>query len=257
MGMDSTERIISIVSYLAPGQKKSTLTEICRDLRTSKATTHRILSSLRRMNWVSKEAGGRRYSIGPALAEIGLTVISNLDLRRATLPFLSNLNHTTNETAMLSLRVGLERVFIEQVEGSYEVRMITQLGKKYPLWLGAQGKAILAYLREDEIAQVFTNLKKAGTKILASGQSLNLKNLRKDLAEIRRRGFAVSFGERVIGAAAVAAPIFGRDNQVVGAISVSGPLHRFTEETVRQYGPAVERAALQISIQLGASRLSK
>jgi DNA-binding IclR family transcriptional regulator len=103
---------------------------------------------------------------------------------------------------MLTLRVGYERVCIEQVEGSYEVRMMTQLGKKYPLWVGAQGKAILAYLRDLETEEVLTCLRTAGAKILASSQALNLKKFSKDLAEIRKRGFAVSFGERVMSAAA-------------------------------------------------------
>jgi DNA-binding IclR family transcriptional regulator len=117
---------------------------------------------------------------------------------------------------MLTLRVGYERVCIEKVEGSYEVRMITELGKKYPLWVDAQGKAILAYLRDLETEEVLTCLRTAGAKILASGQALNLKKFSKDLPEIRKRGFAVSFGERVMSAAAVAAPILG-DSAYEGA----------------------------------------
>jgi DNA-binding IclR family transcriptional regulator len=250
--MDSTERVIAIVSHLVANPRTYGISEICRDLRISKSTAHRILSKLLTMQWLSREPGSKKYNIGPGLAEISWAVLSNLDLRRASLPHLSQLNQATNETAMLTLRFGFERVYVEQVEGSYEVRMITELGKRYPLWLGAQGKAILAYMESLEIEEVLENMKKTGTKLLASGQMLDADNLRLELAEIRKQGFAVSFGERVSGAAAVAAPIFDRRNQVLGAISVAGPIHRFVPEIVQRYGSMVSQAAKEIQVQLGS-----
>ena len=88
--MDSTGRVISIVSYLAADQKKHTLTEICHHAQTSKATTYRILSTLRLLKWVTKEERTRKYSVGPALLEVGLLALSSSDIRRVSLPFLSH-----------------------------------------------------------------------------------------------------------------------------------------------------------------------
>lgn len=249
--MHSTERVVVIVSYLAADQREHGLTEICHHLKISKTTAHRILSTLQRMKWVSRDSGSRKFKIGPALTEIGLGVLYNLDVRRISLPYLTSLNQATNETALLTLRVGFERVYAEQVEGSHEVRMITGLGKRYPLWLGAHGKCTLAFMESGEIEEVLDNLKESSSKILASGQMLEIEHLRKELVKIREQGFAVSFGERVMGAAAVAAPIFNKDNQVLGAISVAGPQHRFTDDIVKRYGSLVSQAAKNTSIELG------
>jgi IclR family acetate operon transcriptional repressor len=249
--MDSTERVISIVSYLAADLKEQGLTEICDHLKISKTTAHRILSTLQRMQWVSKDAGRRKFRIGSALTAIGLGVLYNLDVRRISLPYLTSLNQTTNETTILTLRVGFERVYAEQVEGGHEVRMIMELGKRYPLWVGAHGKCILAFLEEKEIEQVLSDAKRSPSKILASGQMLEIESLQNELAEIRKKGFWVSFGERVVGAAAVAAPIFGKDNKVLGAISVAGPQHRFTADILKRYGSLVKQAAKNVSIELG------
>jgi DNA-binding IclR family transcriptional regulator len=154
---------------------------------------------------------------------------------------------------MLALRVGLERVFIAQVPSTLEVRMMVELGKSHPLWCGAQGKAILAYMEESEVEAVMNELIKSGTRVLASGTIIDIDGLSKELAEIQRQGFAVSFAERVPGAAAVAAPIFERDRRVVGAIAIGGPLQRFAPDIVNRFGRLVSQAATEISLEFGNS----
>lgn len=249
--MDSTERVISIISFLAAGQKEHGLTEICQNLDISKATAHRILSTLHRKKWLVKDPGSRKFKIGPALTAIGLGVLYNLDVRRACLPYLTSLTQATNETAILTLRVGTERVYADQMEGNHEVRMILELGKRYPLWIGAHGKCILAFMESEEIEEVIDGLLHSSHRILASGKTLEIKALRHELAEIQNQGFALSFGDRVIGAAAVAAPIFSKNDKVIGAISVAGPQHRFTTNIVEQYSALVTEAAKNTSIDLG------
>jgi IclR family acetate operon transcriptional repressor len=249
--MQATERVVVIISYLASDQRAHGLTEICDHLKISKTTAHRILSTLQRVKWVSRDPGSRKYKIGPALTEVGLAVLYNLDVRRISLPYLNSLNQTTNETAVLSLRVGFERVFAEQVEGNHEVRMVIELGKKGPLWIGAHGKCILAFMEREETEQVLENFEKSPSKILASGQMLETENLRKELAEIRKNGFSVSLGERVIGAAAVAAPIFSKEGKVLGAVAIIGPQHRFTVDILKQYGSLVRQAGNNISVEMG------
>lgn len=141
--MDVTERVIAIISLLTRHKELHSLTGISRELGISKSTAHRIMSSLERLQWVVRDKRTRKYCLGPGALEIGLSVLSNIDIRNISLPYLYQLHDTTNESAMLSLRIGLERVYIEQVESSSELLMKAELGKRYPLWCGAQGKAML------------------------------------------------------------------------------------------------------------------
>jgi IclR family acetate operon transcriptional repressor len=250
--MDVTERVIAIISLLTRHKGFHTVTGISKELGISKSTAHRIVSSLERLQWVVRDRWTRRYRLGPGALEIGLSMLSHINIRSISLPYLYQLHDTTNESAMLSLRIGLERVYIEQVESNSELLMKAELGKRYPLWCGAQGKAMLAYMEDSEIEAVIDNLIQSGVPVLASGQVLNMNDLREELAEIRRQGFAVSFGERVQGTAAVAAPIFGHDNRVAGAISVGGPQNRFSVEISKHYGAMVSKAAKDINLRLGA-----
>jgi IclR family acetate operon transcriptional repressor len=252
--MDVTERVVAVVSYLAADDKIHGVTEIGDRLGISKSTVHRILSSLERMQWVERDPETRKYRLGSQLMEIGLSVLSRLDIRSISLPYLSQLTRSTNETSMLSLRVGYERVYIEQLEGSYEVRMIPALGKRHPLWCGAGGKAILAYLDESEIEKVIGDLRESGAQFPGSGRKIKVDVLMKELAEIRRQGFAMSFQERVSGAASVSAPIFGRDNRVTGSLTIAGHLDRFTDQVTKEYAALVTQAVREINSRIGSIR---
>lgn len=250
--MSLIERIVSIVTYLAESQSYHGVTEIGKELRINKSSVNRILSTLESLKWVVQDHETRKYRLGSRILEIGVSLMSHLNIRIVSMPYLYQLRDLINETAMLSLRVEFERIFIEQVQDNHEIRMVAELGKRYPLWCGAQGKVILANMEESEIGEVINNLIKSGISVLASGQRVDVNILLKELGEIRKQGFALSVGERVIEATAVAGPIFDSDNRIAGAISVGGPLQRFTVDMAKQYGPFISQIAMKINLQLGA-----
>lgn len=250
--MDVTDRVVSVITYLSLDRDFHGITEICTQLRISKSTVYRILSSLERHRWVAQDTKTRRYRLGNGILEIGLSILSNLDTRSVSLPYLYQLRDTTSETASLSLRVGLERTYVEIVQGSEQLRLIHELGKRHPLWCAAQGKAILAYMDEGEIEAVLNNLINSGVRAFASGQIIDIDNLRKELTEIRKKGFSVSFGERIAGTAAVAAPIFGAYDKVIGSIATGGPANRLSADAAKHYGTLVSRIAREVSLELGA-----
>lgn len=245
--MKAEQRVLSILDYLASIGKPCQVTEISRQLKISKSTTSRNLSSLKSGQWVAQDTESRRYTIGTRALEFSLSILSCFDIRQDSLSYLGQLRDATGETSMLSLRAGLERMYIEQVPGVHEVRQIVQLGKPLPLWCGAPGKAILAYMEESDRQWIVDTLRKSGVVVLASGQTMDIDRLQEELAEIRKQGFALSVGERVAGTSAVAAPIIDRQGQVAGAISVSGPLSRFSVDLATHYGPLVREAARAIS----------
>lgn len=240
--MDTVERVTAIISYLAAAGGRCGVTEISKKLRLSKSSVYRVLSSLESIQWVSQDAETRKYTSGTKLLELGLSFLSNIDLRRVSQQYLKELRNATGETSMLSLRVGLERMYIEQVPGRHEVQHLIELGRWIPLWCGAVSKAMLAYMEENEVEAVIDNLRESGVTVLASGQAVDIDGLRTQLANIRRQGYAITLGERVAATIGVAAPIFGYNHRVVGAISVSGPLLRFNAELATRYAPLVTQA---------------
>lgn len=249
--MKGIDRILAIIGQLDSVGVPCGVTEISKELRLSKSTVYRVLSSLQKAQWVSQNPETQKYSLGSEVLELGLHMLSRIDLRNASLPYLYQLRDVTGETAMLTLRTDLERMYIDQIPGMHEVRQIVELGKQYPLWCGAPAKSMLAYVDESEVEAVMDNLRRAGIQVFASGQLVDIDRLRAELVEIRRRGWVVSSGERVPMTTAVAAPIFDRYHRACGAISVAGPLPRFTIDLATRYGEMVSQAARDISLRLG------
>lgn len=249
--MDSVQRALTIINYLATARRAVPLREISKHLSMSKSSAWRTLSSLERQQWVLKDPVTGMYTLGIGILQLGLTLLSNLNLRSVSLPYLTELRDTTTESVMLGIRVGLERMYVDSVESLHLVRYVAPLGKRLPLWAGAAGKAMLAWLEESEREEVIGQLRKSGELVFASGKPVDIDKMLEELAEVRREGFAVSSGERVAAATAVAASILDYNHQVMGAICVTGPLPRFTWEIAVRCGPLVTQAATKISQQLG------
>lgn len=222
------------------------VTELSQLLGFSKAVVHRILASLRAKGFVDVDETSRRYSLGPASLALGLTYLQQIDVRDAARSVLRELSEQTNETATLSIRRGDVRMYVDQVTPSREVKMTVQLGHPYPLHAGGSSKAFLAHLPEAEVeAYLAEPLKPLGENTITDPAEL-----RRDLAETRKRGYAASFGERQEGAGSVAAPVFDHENGPIAVISVCGPVERFRDE-VDEIAPVLLEATHQLSRRLG------
>jgi len=248
---NTVERLMAIMAYLAAAAAPKRLTDIARDLGLSKASTLRILCSLEKGQWVITEPNTGMYKIGYRIMEMGLSILSNTPVAATGLPYLTGLRNVTNETVGLSIRVENERMFIEDIQSNRELRFIAPLGKRLPLWIGAAGKVILANMKENERAAVLDGLR-AQTPQLTSGELLDIPSLEDELARIRKEGFAISIGERESGTAAVAAAIFDRHNEVIGAVNIAGPVERFDKNVIKDYCKLIKEASDSISQQMGA-----
>jgi DNA-binding IclR family transcriptional regulator len=222
------------------------VTEIAQQLGLSKASVHRILSSLRKKGIVEIEPVTRRYLLGPVIVSLGLTYLSKLDVRRVAHPELVALSRETFETATLSIRTGEHRVYVDQVTPEREVLMSVQIGLPHPLHAGASSKAFLAFLPPAEIEFYLENTLEQVTPSTVTDRD----QLRRQIAEIRRRGYALSFGERQAGAGSVAAPVLDYQNLPIAVISVCGPAERLAQE-VDLCAAALLDTTRRVSAQMG------
>jgi IclR family transcriptional regulator, acetate operon repressor len=155
---------------------------------------------------------------------LGRAYLARTDLRAIAAPELRRLSEETGETATLSIRRGDMRLYVDQVVPEQELRLQVQLGTPYPLHAGGPSKAFLAFLGADEIELY---LAKHALTALTEKTIVDEGALRLELAAIRRRGYATSMGERQVGAASIAAPVFDHDGHVIAVLSAAGPLSRF------------------------------
>jgi IclR family transcriptional regulator, acetate operon repressor len=224
------------------------VTAIARQLGISKAVVHRILQSLVSRGLLAVDAKGGGYVLGPAVAALGARALQDLDLRTFAQPALRELQAETAETTTVSLLVGAARVYLDQVVSQREIRMTVELGRTFPLHAGSSGKAILAFAAPDLRERVLRG--ELGS--LTPDTVVDAERLGRELDAIAAAGVAASRGEREQGAASVAAPVFDFDGGVIGAISVCGPVTRFTDEAVERHTPLVIAAAKRVSARLAA-----
>lgn len=224
----TVERAMDVLMYFVEMSAPTLgVTEIAEALGMSKAAVHRILSSLRGRNLIALDPVSRRYSLGIGAMRLGLAYLDRLDIRRIIAPELMVLSQRTDETATLSLRAGWTRIYADQVTPAREVIMSVSLGVPYPLHAGGSSKAFLAFLTDEEIEAYLSEVR---LEPLTDRTIGDVPRLREELAEIRERGWAQSFGERMSGAASVAAPVFDHHGRPVVVVSVCGPMERFRVE---------------------------
>jgi DNA-binding IclR family transcriptional regulator len=152
------------------------------------------------------------------------------------------------ETVQLTLRRGFQGVIIEVVESPEPLRVAPARGQSVPLHSGALAKAILAFLPKPEIDRYFAS---GPLQRFTPDTITDPTHLGRELARIRKRGYAVSRQEVVLGAGGVAAPIFDSTGQVIASIGVSAPLQRLTAAKIVETVPEVLRHAEKMSAELG------
>jgi DNA-binding IclR family transcriptional regulator len=241
------ERSIDVLFCFAGEVDDLGVSEIARRLSISKGAVHRLLVALRNKGLLVEDLRTRRYRLGVRVLELSGALLGRLDVRDRARVYLRRLRDLSGETTGLAVRAGSHRVYIEQEPSRQELRQTFDLGKPVPLYAGAASKAILAHLTEQDISQI---VGENGLEAMTGTTIVDREALLAELQLIRRRGFALSNGERIPGARSIAAPVFGLGGEVY-ALNVSGPFSRFTEGTALGWAPRLLECAQQLSAELG------
>lgn len=246
-GTEAAGRVADVLLAFLDGPAVHGVTALARELDLSKAVVHRILRTLVERDLVVPAAPSSGYRLGPAAAALGARALRESDLRSVAVPVLRRLQAATGETTTVSARVPGARVYLDQVVSAREIKMTVEVGRRFPLHAGSSSTSILAFLPAEEQEAVVTGeLARLTPLTLADPEALRAR-----LAQVRRDGHAHSDGERQYGAGSVAAPVFGVDGAVVGAISVCGPVDRVDDAARARFVPLLVAAADEISRTLG------
>lgn len=242
----SVERAMAILFLVARSDQPLRLSEIGRSVDLDKATSLRLLNTLEAHGLIQQEPTSRRFLLGPRVGELINSWRS--DLRNLCRPQLERLLHLTHETVCLSAPRGLDRVIIEALPAMHELRIQPSIGSMMPIHVGATGKVMVAFMQKEDIERI---IEFSGLKPVSPQSVTDPETFLRDLAKIRRQGYAVSVGEGLEGGSAVAAPVFDRDGRVVAAVSVRGPDIRMPKSRITQLVPLVVEAATRMSRELG------
>jgi len=224
-----------------------TLTELSRAIGMHRTTLFRILATLQARQLVERDSDTDRYQIGLGVLSLASARLRDLDIRHVARPALLRLCEQTQESVYLAIIDGSEVVTVERFEGTQVIALRAEIGGRRPAYCTASGKAILAELGDDEIERILAT----GMPPRTSRTIISPLVMRYHLTEVRERGFAIDDEERIEGVRCVAAPVFGYDGYVCGAISVAAPALRTPFERLQTLGAEVREAAQEVSQRMG------
>lgn len=245
----AVESAVRILTFLRERNHRPWgVSELSRSLRLNKSTCFNILRCLSRHGIVSFDGGTKKYGLGSALIELGGAASAATSRAEAAKPFLQDLYDELRLTCLLGQRFQDRVIIVDRVEAQDAFRITIPIGQALPLGQGALGRCFLAALSDAELGRLWSR----GVLREAEGRrGIRYAQVKKALAEVRRRGFAESFGEVAKGVNAVAAPIFDHRGEVRLALGVIGFASLLPPRRLARYGRKLREVAGLISRIIG------
>jgi IclR family pca regulon transcriptional regulator len=248
----SLERGLAILGCFTPERPVLGIAEIAQELGVSRSTTHRYVITLFALGYLEQDSS-RRYRLGLAVTDLGMSVLNATGLREHAHPFLQELRRDTSHTVSIAVLNGAEIVYVDRAPSfRNEVDLGLDTGSRLPAYATAMGKVLLASLPEREQSELL-----ASTKLMQRGpNTITSKNaLRVELEQIREEGFAVNDQELAEDVHAIAVPVRAVSGKVVAALGLSADTSTISlEELVDALGPHLVSTADRISARLGYRR---
>jgi IclR family KDG regulon transcriptional repressor len=243
----SVYRAVKILDVLSSEGEKS-VTEISTTLSFPKSSVHEITSTLLATGILEKDSDRNKYSLGLKLFELGKQAQANLEISKVAIPSLRSLHEQFDETVHLTVLDRKEVLYVECFESTKQLRTYSVIGIRAPLHCTAVGKAILAYLDDEEVEEIIRSM---GLPRFTQNTITDRVRLNAEVRKIRDSGFATDEMEHEEGVCCVGAPVRNHTGQVVASISVSGPSQRITPVRIAEIAPLVMERAAEISRRLG------
>jgi IclR family KDG regulon transcriptional repressor len=246
--LKSVVKALQILEAFTIDAPELSVADLEEKLSIPKVSIYRFLRILTKRGFVRQDLSSRKYSLGIKVFELGSIVLRNFELRKAAFPLIDDLSKASGETVHLGVLDGLQVVSIEGVESDQSLRISVPIGKRVCLHSTGIGKAILAFLPENELDAIIKNVT---LPAFTANTIVDREALVREIQEIRISGYSVDNEENELGIRCVAAPLFDADARVVASISISGPAFRIPTERIPELANMVIIAADSVSKALG------
>jgi DNA-binding IclR family transcriptional regulator len=218
--VNSVYRAAEILGILSVG--KNRITDICKELSLSKSTAHRLLKTLEKCGFVVQDPASRQYFLGHLIIKLSSNLPdTHQHLVVCAYEEMKKLREISGETVALHVRVGTQRICLEEMQANQNIRYVIGKGSVSPIYAGSAGKILLAELTDNELNNMLKNIKftPVGPHTITERNRLS-----QELDKIKKKAYAISSGETLEGAISLSVPIRGYFCPV--ALSIFGPKFR-------------------------------
>ena len=240
------ERLFGALEYLVRNGQSS-LTELTQALHLNKSTTHRILASLQCMDYVRQDPESGRYEATFKLVDLADRLMEQVDVAQMARPHLKNLAARVKETVHFVERDGSEVIYIDKVDPyDHSIRMTSHIGSRMPFYRSGVGKAMAANMSDPEIRTLWEN---CTIERRTAYTITNLDEFMDEIAEVRRKGYALDNEENEAGVRCIAAAL-SLDGGSRYAFSISVPISRMDNDRIRELSGIVLAVKAEMDAEL-------
>jgi DNA-binding IclR family transcriptional regulator len=242
------ERAVKILDCFIGASGTLGVTELARQTKLSKSTVHHFVTTLVETGLLASDGPSRRYRLGPKLVQLGHAFVQSTDLRDLAARALLELRNLTDETATLHVKIGEERITMNQVVSTQGIRRVLNLGVSRPIHLGAVGIVLMGDMPDEDILQM---LKRRKPRALTSKTVTDPRDILALVHKARVDGFCMLGEQTEEGVGVIALPIHDHLNAIPAAVVVSGPIQRWNPKAMQPYVKRMKAIVDGVSLQLG------
>jgi DNA-binding IclR family transcriptional regulator len=223
------------------------VSELGRRLGVHKATASRLAATLASTGVLERDAATDRYSLGYGLIRLASAATAGMDVLASARPLMEELAERSGETVTLGVRSGDAVIYLGQSSATRSIVSLNWVGQRTPMHASASGKVLLAFMDDVERGRLLRrHLERLTPRTIVDRDALE-----QELTDVRRRGYAQIVEELEPGLNAVAVPVRGSGDVVLGALSVSGPAFRVRPIDIPRLGRQAVDSAAAVSRRLG------
>jgi DNA-binding IclR family transcriptional regulator len=249
--IQSVDRAVRILKALGQHPGRLGLGDLAERVGLAKTTVHGLLRTLQEHGLVEQHLDTDKYQLGPELLQLGNSYLDLNELRSRSLAWSELLATRVGEAVRVGVPHSGAVLIVHHVFRPDSSLQLLEVGALLPLHATGLGKALLAYLDDDYV----TDLVAEGLPKLTGHTLVSAAALRRELTAVREVGYAVEREESLLGEGGVAAPIFDRTGEPIGAVGVAGPKERLLRKNrLADVSGEVIEAARGISRDLGSPR---
>jgi len=247
------DRAFLLLDQLASSKADSgmSLAELSAESGLANSTTHRLLVSMKHLDYVEYDAVLGLWSVGIKAFSVGNAYLRKRDFVAQARPYMRELVAETGETSNIAILKGDKHVFVGQVECSEVMRMVVQIGSEGHLHAAGVGKALLSALPEDEVRGI---AERTGLLKLSDKTITTVTALLKELVKVRQQKYSFDDEEQTNGLRCIASNIYNEHREAIAAVSISGPAVRLSDDRIEFLADTVKKKAEAISHVIGGNQ---
>jgi IclR family transcriptional regulator, acetate operon repressor len=247
-GVQSVDRALQIIETLAEDDEGYRLSDLAVRTSLSTSTAHRLLTTLEKRRFVQFDRTQSKWHVGARSFTVGATFARRRNFTAQAVPYLRKLRDLTRETANLAVVDDEAIVVLTRMESREIMRSLTKVGGRVAMVASGVGKAVLATYSDEDVSAI---IRHHGMPRLTEKSIVRPGDLFRELAAIRRQGYAVDDEEACMGLRCIAAVVYNDCCEPLAAISVSGMTSRLTDDRLPALGRIVREVAAELTLALG------